>query len=149
MPTNWFYSKQLKGKALLLSIYENKLLALVSIIVEWRQYLLGHTFKISTHQQTLKYLLEQKIATTAQQKLICKLMGYEFQIEYKQLRDNKGVDALSRKMEEQKVVLALILFHTTDWIGELKHSYISSYEIEEIVDKLLKGHEGRKGYSLH
>lgn len=76
-------------------------------------------------------------------------MGYEFQIEYKQWRDNKGVDAFSRKMEEQKVVLALISFPTTDWIGELKHSYSSSSEIEEIIDRLLKGSEGPKGYSLH
>lgn len=49
-----FYSKQLKGKALLLFTYERESLALVSTIYKWRPYILGHTFKINTDQQVLK-----------------------------------------------------------------------------------------------
>lgn len=59
--------------------------------------------------------MEQKIATVAQQKWICnKLMGYDFKIEYKQGRDNKVADALSRRMEDQEAVLALISFSSAD-----------------------------------
>lgn len=50
-----FYSKTLKGKALLLSTYEKELLALVSIVAKWRPYLLGGVFQVKTDQQALKY----------------------------------------------------------------------------------------------
>lgn len=36
-----FFSKALKGKDVILSIYENELLALVSAMGKWRTYLLG------------------------------------------------------------------------------------------------------------
>lgn len=45
-----FYSKDLIGKALLLSTYEKELLALVSVVSKWRPYLLGRPFKIKTDQ---------------------------------------------------------------------------------------------------
>ncbi|XP_042964611.1 uncharacterized protein LOC122298826 [Carya illinoinensis] len=53
-----FYSKALKGKALFLSTYEKELLALVSAVQKWRPYLLGHSFKIKTDQQALKFLVD-------------------------------------------------------------------------------------------
>lgn len=62
-----FYNKALKGKALLLSNYEKELLALVSVVTKWWPYLLGGIFKVKTNQQTLKYLLEQRIGKETQQ----------------------------------------------------------------------------------
>jgi len=61
-----FHSKVLKGKALHLSTYERELLALVTAVHKWRPYLLGRPFFIKTNQQSLKYILEQRIATLAQ-----------------------------------------------------------------------------------
>lgn len=76
-------------------------------------------------------------------------MGSDFKIEYKQGRDNRVADALSRKLEDQEAVLAFISFPSADWIDELKSIYGSSEEIQEIINKLLQGQEGPKGYSLH
>lgn len=45
-----FYSKHLKGMALLLSTYEKELQALVSSVAKWRPYLLGHAFRVNTNQ---------------------------------------------------------------------------------------------------
>lgn len=53
-----YFSKALKGKALLLSTYERELLALVSAVQKWRSYLLKQSFKIKIDQPTLKFLLE-------------------------------------------------------------------------------------------
>ena len=77
-----YLSKGLKGKEFSLSIYEKKkLLTLVMIVQKWRLYLLSCTFKVKTNQQSLKYLLEQKIGTPQQQKWVLKLLGCDFVVE--------------------------------------------------------------------
>ena len=61
-----FHSQALKGKNLALSTYEKELLALVTAVKRWRAYLVGRPFIVGTDQQSLKYLLEQKIGTPTQ-----------------------------------------------------------------------------------
>ncbi|KAF5459790.1 hypothetical protein F2P56_019708 [Juglans regia] len=143
-----FYSKALKGKALLLSTYEKELLALVSAVAKWRPYLLGVVFKIKTDQQALKYLLEQRVGTETQQKWLLKLIGYDFTIDYKRGKENKVADALSRKSEEQSATLALTTFPTSLWVEELKQSYQLYPIIQDIYEKLQQGSEGPKHFTL-
>jgi hypothetical protein len=95
-----FFSKALKGQALYLSSYKKELLSLILAIQKWRPYLLRQSFKVKTDQQALKFLLEQKVGTTSQQKWISKLLGYDFVIEYKKGKENRVADALSRRFEE-------------------------------------------------
>ena len=71
-------------------------MAIVKAIHKWRIYLLSRKFLISTDHHSLKYLLEQWITTPDQQKWIVKLMGFDYEIEYKQGNENKAADALSR-----------------------------------------------------
>ena len=60
---------------------------------------MGRPFIVKTDQQSLKYLLEQKIGTLAQQKWFAKLLGYAFVVKYKKGKDNLVADALSRKAD--------------------------------------------------
>ncbi|KAF5468849.1 hypothetical protein F2P56_012962 [Juglans regia] len=143
-----FFSKALKGKALLLSTYEKEFLALVCVVGKWRPYLLGQSFKIKIDQQALKHLLEQRVATEAQHKWISKLMDYDFRVEYKRGRDNKIADALSRKAEEDSATLALISFPTPLWLEDLKQSYAFSSDITNLVVALQKGQQVSKEFSL-
>lgn len=92
-----FLSQALKCKHLLLSTYENELLALVLVVKKWKFYLLGIAFIIRTEHHNLKYVLEQKVGIAAQQKWISKLLDYKFAIEYKKGPKNKVVYALSKK----------------------------------------------------
>ena len=75
-----FHSQALKGRSLLLSTYEKELLALVTVVKKWRPYLVGRPFVIKTDQQSLKFLLEQRIGTPVQQKWLTKLFGYSFKV---------------------------------------------------------------------
>ena len=91
-----FHSQALKDKYLHLSTYETELMALASAVKKWRSYLLGRPFVVKTDHQSLKFLLEQRIATPSQQKWLAKLLGYAFVVEYKKGCDNRVADALSR-----------------------------------------------------
>uniref|UniRef100_A0A2N9H581 Reverse transcriptase/retrotransposon-derived protein RNase H-like domain-containing protein n=1 Tax=Fagus sylvatica TaxID=28930 RepID=A0A2N9H581_FAGSY len=92
-----YYSQAFKGKNLFLSTYEKELLALVFSVKKWKPYLFATIFTIKTDQQSLKHILEQRVGTPMQQKWISKLLRYHFVVEYKQDKENKEADALSRK----------------------------------------------------
>ncbi|KAL3513282.1 hypothetical protein ACH5RR_025999 [Cinchona calisaya] len=56
-----FLSQALGPKNQGFSIYEKELLSFITAVSMWRHYLLGSHFIIKTDQQSLKYLIEQKI----------------------------------------------------------------------------------------
>ena len=58
--------------------------------------LVGHHFVIKTDHQSLKYLLDQKLTTTLQHKWLAKLLGLDYEIQYKKGAENKVADAPSR-----------------------------------------------------
>lgn len=58
---------------------------------------MGKHFKIKTGHQSLKFLLQQRITTPAQQKWLVKLMGFDFEVLYKKGTENTAADALLRK----------------------------------------------------
>ena len=130
-----YHSQTLKGKNLALSTYEKELLALVIAVKRWRAYLVSMPFIFKIDQHSLKYLLEQKIGTPAQQKWFAKLLGYVFVVEYKKGKDNLVADALFRKadfedctswefVEAHKGVLCMVSFPSPAWLTDLKASYV-------------------------
>ncbi|XP_026378571.1 uncharacterized protein LOC113273010 [Papaver somniferum] len=68
----------------------------VKAVQKWRHYLLGNKFFIQTDHRSIKYFLEQKITTVLQQKWLMKLLGFEYEIQYKKGKENIVADALSR-----------------------------------------------------
>ena len=105
-----FHSQVLKGRSLVLPTYEKEFLAVVVAVQKWRHYFVGKPFVIKTDQQSLKYLLDQRVGTRAQQRWITKLLGYNFLVEYKKGKENVVVEALSRQGEESMDVSTADLF---------------------------------------
>ncbi|KAD5507846.1 hypothetical protein E3N88_15549 [Mikania micrantha] len=92
-----YFSKALSFNNRLKSAYDRELLALVLAVQKWNHYLMGRHFLIKTDHYTLKFLLEQRVTTIEQQRLLLKLMPYDFSIIHRSGKENKGVDALSRR----------------------------------------------------
>lgn len=92
-----YFNKAFVEKHLGLSVYENEYISIINVVEKWRSYLIGRHFVIKTGHHSLKYLLEQKITTTIQQKGLTKLLGLNYTIKYKKDIENCVVDALSRK----------------------------------------------------
>lgn len=78
-----YISRSLGPKWQKLSVYEKELLALVFAVQKWEQYLLGNHFIVRTDQKSLKWLLQQKLSTPFQQFWLSKLMGFDYEVQYK------------------------------------------------------------------
>jgi hypothetical protein len=77
-------------------------------------------------------------------------LGYV--IKYKKGKNNKVVDALSRRFEDLPedvfLSLSLISFPTPTWVEELKSSYLDDSITKEILYQLQQGQGFPKGYTL-
>jgi hypothetical protein len=116
-----YLGQAFKGKAVHMSTYERELFALVTTIQKWRPNLLGKPFIVRTDQQSLKFLLEQKVGTPFQHKWLTKLIGYDFIVEKKKKVENRVADAFSRKeIKPAEIQLSLLSIPTASWLEDLK-----------------------------
>ncbi|KAL9437883.1 hypothetical protein AB3S75_023702 [Citrus x aurantiifolia] len=113
------------------SIYNKEMLAIVEAVRRWRPYLLGHRFIIKTDQRSIKFFLEQQVATPEQHKWMSKLMGYDYEIVYRPGRENKAADALSRRSDSPLLYL-LFVPQIAIW-DEIKEATSSDEYMQKIL----------------
>lgn len=135
-----YLSKSFNSKNLGFSVYEKELLALVMAVTKWKHYLVGNHFIIKTDHQALKYLLEQQLHTSLQYKWMSRLLGMDYEIQYKKGTENIAADALSRCVEhhkntEEKGVVAAISVVQPLWIQQILLSYEEDEECQTIISK--------------
>lgn len=92
-----YLSQSLAPRHLGLSIYDKELLAVLIVVEKWRYYLEGKKFTIKTDHESLKFLTHQRVHNQLQRKGITKLMDFDFVILYRQGKENRAADALSRR----------------------------------------------------
>jgi hypothetical protein len=149
-----YYSKALGKRNLTKSAYEKELMAMVLAIQHWRPYLLGRKFIVSTDQRSLKQLMRQRITTAEQQNWAAKLIGFDFDVVYKQGRLNRGADALSRINEEAELKAM-----THYWQWDQEQQWLDEVENDEKLQKIIQdlqtdpslrpGFEYRQGVLLY
>lgn len=135
-----FLSKSLGPKWQKLSVYEKELLAVVHAVQKWEQYLMGNHFIIKTDQKSLKWLLQQRISTPFQVFWLSKLMGFDYEIQYKGGSENIAADALSR-VQGSEVLLLAISVVDSDLVRMLIQSYNHDSYLLEVKDKLEQGQQ--------
>ena len=79
-----YFSKTLSDRNLAKSTYECEIMALALAVQHWRPYLLGSKFTMFTNQKSLGYLPHRRFTTLDQQHWVVKLLGFNFDINYKQ-----------------------------------------------------------------
>lgn len=92
-----FFNKLLGVRAQQKSIYEKELIAICMAVQRWKHYLLGHHFVVRSDQQSLRFLTQQREVNQKYQKWVTKLLGFDFEIQFKPGSSNRVADALSRK----------------------------------------------------
>ena len=92
-----YYSQVLGQWACLKSTYEKELMFIVLALTKWRSYLLERRFIIRTDKKSLKFLLERCIIEPKYQRWVYKLLGFDFEIQYKVGKLNQAANARSRR----------------------------------------------------
>ncbi|WVZ95669.1 hypothetical protein U9M48_041403 [Paspalum notatum var. saurae] len=96
-----FFSRPMDARHRGLAAYERELIGLVQAVRHWRLYLWGCTFIVKTDHYSLKFLLDQRLATIPQHHWVNKLLGFDFTVEYKPGHSNIVADALSRRDSDE------------------------------------------------
>lgn len=135
-----FISRSLGSKWQKLSVYEKLLLAIVFAVQKWEQYLVGSHFIIKTDQKSLKWLLQQKISTPFQQFWLSKLMGFDYEIQYRSGKENLPADALSR-IEGAEILCMAISVVSSNLTELISNSYQLDERLKEIMERLQQQEE--------
>ena len=102
------------------------------------------------------------MGTLAQQKWIAKLLGYSFLVEYKKGKENKAIDALSRRFEASDAStsdhlsaikpyhaqLYLISFPCPTWLDVSKDGYGTDSEYQRLFSDLAAPNPTSPHFSL-
>jgi hypothetical protein len=131
-----FESRSLKGKDLHKPIYEKEMMAILHALKKWRPYLIGRNFKVKTNHDSLKYFLEQRLSSEEQQKWVTKILGYDFEIIYKNGKQNVVADALSRKDEDVESFVYAISIIQPDWIIEARDEWKNDKKVWTLIERL-------------
>ena len=133
-PTAYF-SKGLSPKHQALFVYEKEMLAILAAVKKWHSYLMGIRFLIKAYHYSLKFLLDQKANTPAQQIWIVKMMGYDYEVSFRKGSHNTVADALSRKSQGSCYAISTI---TGDLLQQVKHSWDNDPFLVHLIHKLTK-----------
>ncbi|WVY94257.1 hypothetical protein V8G54_033345 [Vigna mungo] len=127
--------------------YIRELHAITSAVKRWRQYLLGNFF-IQTDQKSLKELLTQVIQTPEQQYYVTKLLGYDYEIQYKPGKLNVVADSLSRSVGPTNGELKMLFVPQCDFLDELKKSFLEDQDYILLRQKCIDNPESMPHFKV-
>ncbi|CAN6347636.1 unnamed protein product [Urochloa humidicola] len=142
-----FLSKTLGPKASAASTYEKEALAILEALKKWKHYLASTSVIIRTDQQSLKYIHDQRLVEGVQHKLLIKLLGFNYTVEYKKGKENTVADALSRATHTSEILALSAAIPV--WMEQVTSSYEQDQHCLQMISKLSIDGQAIPNYSLH
>lgn len=142
-----FFSKTLGPKTAALSTYEKEAIAILEALRRWKHYFASTSVIIRTDQQSLRYIHDQRLVEGIQHKLLIKLLGYNYTVEYKRGRENKVADALSRISNPEKLMAISTVIPV--WIEQVTVSYEHDNKCKDLITKLSIDSQTVTDFSFH
>lgn len=122
-------------------------MAICLAIERWRCYLLGRHFVVRTNQQSLKHIMEQREVGGDYQKWVRKLIGFDFEIQYKPGAHNRVADALSRRGTDTVQLSALVTTQGVEW-EELEKELAGDVNLKKLRQEVEQGEVSHPGFSV-
>ena len=141
-----FVSKALGPRQLALSTYERELLAIVYAVTKWKHYLWGKKFLIRTDHSSLRFMLTQKATHVAQQVWLTKLLGFDYDIEYRKGKENLAADALSR-ISHQELSASTLSSVSTTILADIRKTWETDHNLKKLILELHKDTGSHPNYS--
>jgi hypothetical protein len=126
----------------MLAAYERELIGLVNAIRHWCLYLWGHTLVVRMDHYSLKFLLNQKLATIPQHQWASKLFGFHFRVEYKLGVANVVTDAFSSRDSGAESSLAALSTPEFTLFDDIRQEFDSNPTLQMIRDEIVAGERG-------
>ena len=138
-----FMSKKLQPAETRYRVHEQELLAIVCALREWRHYLHGEKFIVETDHKSLKYIQTQPTLTARQARWTELLAEYDYEVRYKEGKENIAADALSRRSDhenEKEIVnhLGNANVSSVDVGSEMKKLIASSYLKDPVCKRIIE-----------
>lgn len=92
-------------------------------------------FTIRTDQVSLKYILKHKVTFSSQHFWLAKLLGFDFDIEYKKGKDNATIDEFFRNLSGEVFIMAIFIT-TISIIEQIRESWAKNWFIQAIIRDL-------------
>jgi len=111
----------------------------------WIHYLLGRIFELQTDHVSLKYLFDQPSLNAGQARWLEFLSEFDFEVNHVKEKENKVVDALSRKFH-----VATMRLCKTNLRDQFKKVSVEDEKCIQVVGELRQGEPNQKyeGYKL-
>jgi hypothetical protein len=93
-------------------MHDLELVSIVHALRMWRHYLMGKKFELRTNHISLKYLFEQSTLNVRQTRWLEFLSEYDFDIKHIKGKENKVVNALSRRVHLMHAIV--VSMHQSD-----------------------------------
>ena len=99
-----YESRKLKNHENNYTTYDLELVAIIHALKMWPHHLIGKIFLLMSDNISLKYMFDQQNMNARKARWLAFLSEYDFEIRHIKGKENKVVDALSRKAVTRFVV---------------------------------------------
>jgi hypothetical protein len=137
-----YESRKLKEHEKNYATHDLELAAIVHALKKWRHYLMGRRFELRTDHNGLRYLFDQPTLNARQSRWLEFLCEYDFDIKHIKGKENKVVDALSRRVHELHATT--ISMYQTDIKSRILEAANADLQYMELVAKLQQGEMPQK-----